>query len=401
MAQYTYQARSADGREVKGTLRAPSEKRAKALLVANGLTPILVSGSKVYSNLFNQDVFSKIRTKDLVLFSRQLSAMIRAGVPILESLQALIKQAEKQKLRSLLQGIASDVEGGSSLSSALTKHSAIFSPFFTGVVRTGEVSGLLSESLATLSVYLEQNYVFVRKVRSALLYPAFVLVGVMIVVLLMFLYIVPQLVVLFEEAQVELPLPTRILIFSTDIIQGYWYLLVPITLVVVLIARSYLRTTEGWYAASALLLKLPLLRPMFTKIYLTRLTSILHTLFRSDVPVIESLTIARDSIGNAVFERILDQTQNSVKDGASISEIWENEPYIPTMLTTMVSVGERSGELQNSFAEAQRFFQRDVDEILNTLSVFLEPILVIILGLAVALVVAGVLLPIYNLVLVI
>lgn len=400
MAQFAYKAKTADGKEVKGTLRAQTEERAALLLQSHGLTPLDLSLAEEVS-LFNRTVLGgKVSTRDLILFSRQIASMIRAGVPILQALQALAKQIDKPAFQKLLLDLTYNVESGEALSKALARHPTVFSTFFLGVVRTGEASGRLSESLAILADYLEQNYFFVRKVRSALIYPIFVLSSVAIVVFLMFAFVVPQLVELFTAANVQLPLPTRILIAITNSINSYWYVIGLILVALALVARSYLRTPEGQYNFSTVILRLPVISTLLQKVYLSRLTSIMHTLFSSDVPILESLKLARESLGNRIYQSILDDTAAAVKDGASISSVWEHEPYIPAMLTVMVGVGERSGEIEKAFKEAHYFFQRDVEEMLESITVLLEPILVILLGIGVGVVVAAVLLPIYNLVLV-
>ncbi|MDP3997551.1 MAG: type II secretion system F family protein [bacterium] len=401
MSSYSYRARNAAGQEVKGSLQAPTEERARALLQSHSLIPLEINSGAGVRSLLNRNVLGgRVNTKDLVLISRQLSSMINAGVPVLEAIRALVKQSDKASLRQLLTDIAYDIEDGASLSQAMSKYPATFSVFYLGVVRTGEASGRLSNSLGVMADYLEQTYNFTRKIRSALMYPLFVITAVIIVVVIMFLFVMPQLTALFTEASVRLPLPTRILIAATSFFQGYWYIVVLIAIALAIITRSYLKTPEGQYTLSSLVLRIPGLKVIFQKVYLSRLTSVLHTLFLSDVPVLESLQIARESIDNKIYQRILDDTRTAVKDGASLSSVWENEPYIPPMLTATVAVGERSGEVHKAFAEAHRFFQRDVDEILSSVTVFLEPVLVVLLAIGVGIVVSAVILPIYNLVLV-
>lgn len=400
MAQFTYTATTADGTQVRGKLRAQSTDRATVLLRSHGLVPtdLKLTGE---TSVLHQTVFGgKISTRDLILFSRQVASMIRAGVPILQALQALALQVDKPSFAKLLRELTYDIEGGESLSNALAKHPAVFSVFFLGVVRTGEASGRLSESLSILADYIEQNYFFVRKIRAALMYPVFVLTSVVIVVILMFAFVVPQLITLFAEANVRLPLPTRILIGITHSFGDYWYVMALIAVALAIIGRSYLRTPEGQYNFSTLLLRIPIISTLLQKVYLARLTSLLHTLFSSDVPILESLKLARESLGNKVYQTIMDDTAAAVKDGATISSVWEHEAYIPAMLTVMVGIGERSGEIEKSFKEAHYFFQRDVEEMLDSVTVLLEPLLVIVLGIGVGIVVAAVLLPIYNLVLV-
>ena len=339
-------------------------------------------------------------TKDIILFTRQIATMIRAGVPVLQALRMISRQTEKQKFRAIIENVIQDVEGGSSLSFAMSKHSRVFSPFFLGVLRSGEASGRLTHALDSLSYYYEQNYIFTRKVQAALTYPVLVLVTIIVVMLIIFAFIMPQLITLFADANVILPLPTVIVVSIAVFFQDYWYVVVSLFVVLGLLFRSYIKTPEGRYTVSTYVLRIPILKSLFSRIYLARLTSVMHTLFDSDVPVLESLRLARESVGNKVYQRILDDTITAVKDGVPISRVWEREIYIPPLLTALITVGERSGELAKAFQEAQRYFQREVDEVLNSITVLLEPLLIIMLGIGVFIIVAAVLLPIYNLVLV-
>ena len=399
MSRFQYRARAQDGKIVKGTLRAGTEARAMELLRSHQLQPLEVTQAE-QTSILNYTIFSSISTKDLILFFRQTASMIQAGVSIIQAIEALKKQVPGADFKKILGEVSYSVESGDSLSIAMSKHSKIFSPFMLGVVRTGEVSGRLSASLSSVADYLEQGYIFQRKVRAALTYPVFVLVVVVIVVMIMFTFVLPQLVTLFNDAAVALPWPTRVLIAITDFFQGYWVALILVVIALGVIIRSYLRTPEGKYAVSSYALRIPLISTLFQKIYLARLTSILYTLFSSEVPAIESLQLAKEAISNQVYQRILDTTIRAIKDGASISGVWQQEPYIPPMLSTMVSVGEKGGQVDQAFAQSSKYFQRDAEEMLETFSILLEPILILILAVGVAIIVAAILLPIYNLVLV-
>lgn len=400
MPRYVYRARQADGTLTQGTLRASSEERASSLLRSHNLTPVSISVIEE-TQFWERAIFGGgVRTYDLILFARQSASMIRAGVPILETLRALQRQVQKERFRKILQEMIYDIESGSSLSGAMVKHPKAFSPFMLGVIRTGEASGRLTESLASIGDHLEQDYIFVRKVRSALIYPVFVLTLVVVLSFVMFTFVLPQLIDIFNEAGVQLPLPTRILIGITQFLQSFWLPLVLFVGVIAGVVYSYFKTPEGRYNFSTYALKLPILSTFFEKLYLARLTSILYVLFSSDVPTLESLALAKDAVGNRVYQRLLEETIQAIKDGASISYVWQQDPYIPPMLSSMVAVGERSGEVNKSFKEASQFFKRDVESMLEAVTVLLEPILILILGAGVGIVVAAILLPIYNLVLV-
>lgn len=401
MATFAYRARQADGTLTRGTLRAANEERAGSLLRSHGLTPVSLEVVE-QASFFNRSVgIRRVGTKDLIVFFREASSMILSGVPVLETLKALQVQSRREKLSSIIRDVIYDIEAGESLSIALSKHSTTFNQFILGIIRTGEASGKLGDSLNSIANQLEEEYSFQRKIRAALIYPAFVLVLVVVLVIIMFAFVLPQLVDLFQDAGIELPLPTRILIAITNFLTTYWVILLTCAVALGLLFRSWIRTAEGRYTFSSMTLSVPLLREIIQKVYLARMTSALSTLFASDVPVMEALSLTRESIGNRVYQRILDNTIQSIKDGASISYVWSQEPHIPAMLTTMVSVGEKSGEVSKSFAQANKFFSRDVADILETITILLEPILIVILGIGVGIIVASVLLPIYNLVLVI
>ncbi len=401
MATFNYKARQANGTLTRGTLRAANEERAASLLRSHELTPVSIEEVKESSVLHKSIGNFGVRMRDLIIFFREGSSMINAGVPILETLQALQKQSQKQMLADVIREIIYDIESGESLSIAMSKHPAAFNQFILGIIRTGEASGKLGQSMIAISDQLEEEYGFQRSVRAALIYPIFVLVLVVVLVIVMFTFVLPQLVSLFEDAHVQLPLVTRILIAMTHFLTAYWPILLTIAVAVGFLFRSWIRTTEGRYTFSTWMLKIPVLKDLIEKVYLARMTSILSTLFSSDVPILEALTLARESIGNRVYQRILEDTIQAVKSGSSISYVWEHEPYIPAMLTTMVNVGERSGRISDSFQQANRFFARDVKDVLESVTILLEPILIVVLGIGVGIVVGSVLMPIYNLVLVI
>ncbi len=400
MPTYSYRARQEDGKLIRGTLRAADQNRATKLLGSHNLVPVSIEEVKesVFTTQFN---IGSVGTRDLILFFRQTASMIRAGVPVLQSLNSLQMQTDRTALIKVLQDMSYDVKAGSSLSIAMSKHPHIFDPFMLGITRTGEASGKLSDSMAVIANYLEEKYDFQQKLRAALIYPVFLLAVVILLSITMFTFVLPQLVTLFSDAGVQLPLPTRALIFLVETFQSYWYFLVAFIVVFGLIIRSYINTPEGRYILSTYMLRTPIINKLIQKVYLSRMTSILFTLFSSDVPVLEALGLTRDAVGNRVYQRMLNETVDAVKDGASISSVWKNELFIPPMLTAIIGIGEESGDIATAFKEANRFFKRDVARMLQTITIMLEPVLILILGAGVGIVVAAILLPIYNLVLVI
>ncbi|MEO6077682.1 MAG: type II secretion system F family protein, partial [Candidatus Andersenbacteria bacterium] len=305
MATFNYKARQANGTLTRGTLRAANEERAGSLLRSHELTPVSIEEVKEGSVLHRSIGSFGVSMKDLILFFREGSSMINAGVPILETLQALQKQMKKQAFQSVIQEIIYDIESGESLSIAMSKHPAVFNQFVLGIIRTGEASGKLGQSLIAIADQLEEEYGFTRSVRAALIYPIFVLVIVVLLVIIMFTFVLPQLVTLFDDAHVQLPLVTRILIAITHFLTTSWPVLLTVIVALGFLFRSWIRTTEGRYTFSTWMLQVPVLKEIIQKVYLARMTSILSTLFASDVPIIEALGLARESIGNRVYQRIL------------------------------------------------------------------------------------------------
>ena len=400
MSQFTYQARNKTGQLVQGQLQAASEARARQLLQSNELMPVRVEETTQGKKWWMKSVFSKrVRMRDLILFSRQLSAMIRAGVPIVQALESVAEQVSRQSFQTVLEQIIRSIEGGDSFSLALSRHPTVFSAFYLGLIRTGESSGQLGQALSSLADYEEQDYIFRRKVITSLTYPALIILTMIAVTIIIFTFVLPQLVELFADASVQLPLPTRLLLALVNFWTAYWYIILILLGSLGLIFRSWIKTPEGRFALSSIVLRIPIIKSLFRKVYLARLTSMLHILFNGNVPVLEALYLVEQAMGNKVYQKIMTSTRQAVKDGSSISSVWENEPFIPPLLTALVHVGEQSGQLNKTFNEANRFFSREVEEFLSNITVLIEPLIVILLGIGVAILVASVFLPIYNLVL--
>jgi type IV pilus assembly protein PilC len=290
------------------------------------------------------------------------------------------------------------VEGGDALSNTLEKFPRIFSEFFISMVRSGEASGRVADTLRQLADHEEQDYELLRKVRGALIYPAFVISSMIIIGIVMMLFVIPQLVELFQASDVPLPWTTRILIAVSTFLGTYWWFVLLFLALVAYLTRSYLKTPEGRLAGSALILRLPVFGALLRKLYLSRFASALETLVDSEVPVIRALLISRDILGNRVYQAIIDQAAQEVKNGSSISAALEKYPEIPLMVSQMIGVGERSGQLGKSLGAIHRFYRREVDDALQNMTQLIEPVVIVLLGIGVALLIASVLMPIYQLV---
>ncbi|TSC72843.1 MAG: hypothetical protein G01um101438_242 [Parcubacteria group bacterium Gr01-1014_38] len=398
MPEYYYRARTRLGHVTKGTVRAATPERASEMLAGHGLAPLELQDVRELRFWKRELKFGGVRIRDRAIFARELATMIEAGIPILQALRILAQQTESVRLADILRNVSYEVEGGSPLSNALEKYPRAFSDFFISMVRSGEASGQVSRSLQALAEHEERDAELIRKVRTALLYPAFVFTVMIVLVLVMANFVMPQLTDLFREANVSLPFMTRLLLGMTFLFQAYWWFVLIFLGIAGTIVFNYLRTPEGRYNASAFVLRLPILSTLLRKLYLARFSGALQTLLEAEVPVVRALLIARDVLANRVYQEIIDRTAEDVKNGSTISQAFERYPDIPLMVSAIVGVGERSGQLGQAFGNIHRFYRRDVDDALGNLTALIEPVVIVVIGVGVAFLLAAVLLPLYGLV---
>lgn len=398
MTDFQYRVRNRQGNVSKGVIKANSEEEATSMLTQHGLVPIELRDAKDTSFFSRELSVKNVSVRDRAIFSRQLATMISAGIPILQALRILISQTESSKLAEILRETSYDIEGGESVSNALEKYPRQFSEFYVSMVRSGEQSGRISEALERLADNEERNYTLISKVRGAFIYPIFVVVVMFIMGILMVVFVVPQLSSLFEESDVQLPLVTRMLLgFSGIVVNYWWFILIFIALAVYMIVY-YVRTTEGRYSLHALFLRLPIAGRLLQKLYIAQFTGAMEVLVKSEVPVVQALLVARDIMGNRIYRQIVDETAEEVKNGATISSSFEKYPEIPMMVSQMISVGERSGELSKSLGSINRFYQREVNDAVANMSQLIEPMVITVLGAGVGLMIVAILMPIYQLV---
>jgi type II secretory pathway component PulF len=238
----------------------------------------------------------------------------------------------------------------------------------------------------------------ISKVKGALIYPAFVIVAMLIMGLLMVVFVIPQLTGFFDQSGVELPLVTRILIGTSAVVAGYWWFILLFIVVAVVLITFYVRTTEGRYNLHAVILKIPVAGRILQKMYLAQFTGAMEVLVESEIPVVQALMISRDIMGNRIYRQIVDETVEEVKNGSTISATFEKYPEIPMMVSQMISVGERSGELGKALNSVNRFYQREVNDAVQNMAQLIEPIVIVVLGIGVAVMIVAVLMPIYQLV---
>ena len=395
--KFSYQARDQKGELKKGFVVAANVAKAEQLLNNNGL--IIIHLQVQTENILTkiEGLFNKVSYKDLVVFSRQLSTLVGARVPILQSLRILEVQVSSQGLVLVVRNLIADIESGQSLSLAMSRHPEVFGNVYISLVRSGEAAGTVSESLSYLADQLEKDYDLRSKVKSAMTYPGFVLSALVIVGVLMFKFVLPNLTSVLKEQGGELPMISRGLISFTDFFEVYWWLVILVLVGLVIAVRSYIYTASGRYLWDKMKTKLPIIGPVLQKIYMARFSRNLATLVSGGIPIIQALKIISEVINNVVYRDILLVTAEQVTNGKAISDSLAKFDEFPPLVTQMVRVGEQTAELDNIMVKLASFYEKEVDAQINTLSSLLEPIIMVILGLGVGLLVAGVLLPIYNL----
>lgn len=376
---------------------AASQEKAESLLSENGLLIISLNVQED-SILTKINPFGKrVNYKDLVLFSRQLSTLISAQVPLLQSLRILESQISSKRLSAITRDLVASIEGGESFSLALSKHLDVFGNVYISLIRSGEASGSVSQALAYLADSLEKDFTLRANVKKAFTYPTFVLFALITVGVLMFKFVLPKLTVVLKEQGGELPFISQVLIGATDFFDKFWWAVFLALGLLVLGFRYYINTPSGRHMFDLFKIKAPLFGDIFRKIYMARFARNLSTLVAGGIPIIQAIQIIGEIINNTVYRDILAEVSVKVSNGNSISDSLTDYKEFPVIVTQMVKVGEQSAKLDEILMKMASYYEKEVDDKVAVLSTLLEPIIMIILGLAVGALVAGILLPIYNL----
>jgi type IV pilus assembly protein PilC len=396
--KFNYKAKNRSGEVQSGVVLAVDQNKAESLLSQNGLAIISLVADDSNGILEKLNIFGKsVTTKDMVLFSRQLATLISARVPIIQALRILQEQIENKYLLSIVGELISAVENGDSLSSAMAKHGDVFGNVYVSLVLSGEVSGSLDKSLVYLADQLEKDYQLTSKVKSAMTYPIFVLSALGIIGLLMFKFVLPNLTSVLTQQGGSLPPISLMLIATTEFVNKYWWLILMSIAAFILGGRYYVHTESGRYNFDRLKISVPIIGQIFQKIYLARFSRNLSTLVLGGLPIIKALQIVADVINNKIYHDIVTDTIKQIQAGKSISEGLSGHPEFPNIVTQMVKVGEQTAQLDDIMGKLAGFYEKEVDNKVATLTTLLEPIIMIVLGVGVGILVAGILMPIYNL----
>ncbi|MFA5154959.1 MAG: type II secretion system F family protein [Patescibacteria group bacterium] len=397
MPIFKYQAEDASGRSRRGQVVGLSEAEVTAKLRKQDLNATSIQDvTNTPLSRFSR-LIAPVRAKDLVIFARQFSVMISSNVPVVESLLVLVDQTNNLSLKNLIADVAYDVNAGAFLSDALAKYPKIFSEFFINIVRSGETSGKLDEVLNYLADEMEKNYDMVSKIRGAMIYPAFIITALFGVGIVLMVYVIPNLTSILTETGATLPLSTRLVIWTSNFLIDYAVLIVIALVIIIILVRLYLRTYAGRRNVDSLKLRLPIFGPLFKYIYLMRFSRSLSTLLKGGVTITRSLEIVADVVGNLVYRELILDTLESINDGNPFATVFESSKYVPKMVPQMIAVGERTGKIDAVLDRITIFYTRESTNMLDNLSKLMEPLIMVIMGIGVGVMVAAVLLPMYNL----
>ncbi|OGG62594.1 hypothetical protein A3I46_02460 [Candidatus Kaiserbacteria bacterium RIFCSPLOWO2_02_FULL_54_13] len=395
---FKYHAIDADGHERDGTIEAPSQEVAVSALQRRNLIVSVIDFAEKKS-LLKLDIpfFSRVSNKDVVILSRQIATLFEAQVSTLRIFRLLAGEIENKQLAAIISSVGDDIQGGSPISKALARHPKVFSDFYVHMVRAGEESGKLSEIFNYLADYLDRSYDIMSKTENALIYPIFVITVFFAVMALMLTMVIPKISAILVDSGQAIPIYTKIVIGVSNFFVNYG-----VFALIVLIALGFYvwklgKTKHGRLVLDGLKLSVPYVGDLYRKLYLSRIADNFSTMLLSGVSVIAAIDITATVVGNAEYEAILAEVSADVKGGSSISDALARHPGIPGIMVAMTKVGEESGELGKILSTLAKFYGREVSNAVDTLVGLIEPIMIVLLGLGVGILLAAVLIPIYNL----
>ena len=397
MGVFEYTAKHAtSGQILKGTMDVPTRDEVIAFIRKNRM--ILVSVREAPAQVRLPGLRKGVTTRDVVIFTRQFATMINAGLPLVQSLNVLAQQTENKTLRDITKAVVYDVEAGNTLADSMRKHPKAFSELYVNMVAAGEAGGILDTILLRLANFLEKNDALIRKVKGAMVYPAVILCVAVIAVAVLLIAVIPTFASMFASVNMELPLPTRIVMGASNFLLRFWWALLAGLAVLGLGVRSYYRTPGGRKALDGAMLRAPIIGDLLRKSAVSRFTRTLGTLVSSGVSILDGLEITAKTAGNRVIHDAVMQSRQSIAGGETIAGPLQASGVFPPMVISMISVGEQTGGLDDMLTKIADFYDSEVDVAVSALLSLMEPVMIVVLGLIVGGMVVAMYLPIFDMV---
>ena len=397
MLTYQYTAREpATGRHVRAEVQADSESSAVKLIQNEGLVPIEITLGRTSKSIFSKYT-SRVKTKDKVLFSRQLSTLINAGLPLVQALRSVSAQTTSKPLKVVVNEVITDVEAGSTLATTMAKHPAVFNQVYISLIAAGETSGTLDQALERLANQQEKDADIVAKVRGAMIYPVIVLIVMLAVVVFMLVKVLPQVQTLYEDiGGATLPLVTRILLGVSNLITKFWPVLVVVAAVVGVFTSKWARTVGGKTIIDKVKMRSWPIGGLYMKMYMARFSRTGTTLIASGVPLIQVLEITGKAVDNVHVQQSLVAATEKVKSGKSLGDALQGDPNFLELVPNMLKIGEQSGSMEQMLGKSADYYEKELDNEIKNIQTIIEPVMMILMGVMALTIVAAVLLPIYN-----
>ncbi|HSW79429.1 MAG TPA: type II secretion system F family protein [Candidatus Saccharimonadales bacterium] len=396
--KFNYIATTKDGKTQQGIIEAPTHDEAIAMLGRQQLKPVVVksSGGK---NVLNLSFGNKVKSRDLVIFTRQLSTMISAGVPLARALSTLQAQSDSKYFRSVIESITKDVEGGRPLADAFARYPNVFSEVYVNMIRAGEAAGILDKILKRLAAQEEKQASIHKKIVSAMTYPSVIMAIMVVAFFFIMIFLMPKIGKIIQNLTpgAQLPIQTRIMLGLSHIMQHYAPILIPLIVIGTFLFLRYIKTPKGKYQWHVFLLRVPVLSVVIRKIAIARFARTFASLMSAGVSVLESLDVTGGAIGNKVIEKELKAAAIEVKNGKQLSETLAKSKNFPPIISQMLAVGEETGQIDTILEKVADFYDEEVDATIEGLSSIIEPILIVVLGSVVGLIAASVMGPIASL----
>lgn len=401
MAQFKYHAQTERGTNTSGTLEATSREAALEVLHKQKLKPLSIDEVKTGGFSLNMKIGGNtVKSKDLVIFTRQLSVMVSAGVPLMRALTTLAEQTESEALQKVLSAVSKDVQSGISLGDAFAKHPDTFSDVYVNMVKAGEAGGILDDILKRLALQQEKNASIKKKVKSAMTYPVILLVITIGAFFALMLFIVPQLgQILYELGgpDAKLPTITIVLLGISDFMKAYWYLIIGGGVGAAILFRRYIKTPAGRSQFHHAILKVPIVGTIVAKLAVARFSRTFAALIGAGVSILEALRVTGEAIGNEAFKQVLEQAALDVKNGQPLSAAISKSELFPGIVPQMLGVGEETGQTDQVLIKVADFYEEEVDALIDGISSVIEPVMIVIMGGLVGVVAAGVMGPMASL----
>ena len=396
MPLFEYTARNLKGDLVKDQVDLPTKDDVVAHLRKNRLVVVQVRQAPRAVSM--PRLGGGVKTRDVVVFTRQFATMINAGLPLVQALDILAQQTENKTLAGVTRQVVYDVESGQTLADALRKHPKAFSDLYVNMVAAGEAGGILDTILQRLAQFLEKNDAIIRKVKGAMVYPAVIMTVAVVAVAVLLIFVIPTFQNMFASVNLDLPLPTRIVIGMSNVLKGYWWAIIGVIGISVFALTRYYKTAAGRLQIDALMLRFPVLGDLLRKSAVSRFTRTLGTLISSGVSILDGLEITARTAGNMVIHNAVMESRQSIAGGDTISAPLQRSKVFPPMVISMIAVGEQTGGLDEMLSKIADFYDEEVDAAVGTLLSLMEPIMIVVLGVVVGGMVVAMYLPIFDMV---